>query len=79
MIMARDKVIAPPAAAPKPSPESDAAPTASAPEWLEVSGLDKPQAEQLLDWLEVHGFEQRQIVMGPDDLFVVRYRPRRPL
>jgi hypothetical protein len=48
----------------------------SGPAWLEVTGLSKPQAEQLLDWLEVNGFEQRQVVLGPDGSFVVRYRPR---
>ena len=49
------------------------------PEWLEVSGLGKPQAEQLLDWLEINGFEQRQVVLGADNAFVVRYRRREPL
>ena len=77
--MASEKVIAPPAAAPRTSPEAAAPAKAEEPEWLEVGGLGKPQAEQLLDWLEVNGYEQRQIVMGPDESFVVRYRPRGPL
>ena len=74
--MASEKVIAPPVVAPRTSPETVPAVEA---DWLEVSGLGKPQAEQLLDWLEVNGYEQRQIVMGPDESFVVRYRPRGPL
>ena len=77
--MASEKVIAPPAAVPKTSPQPAAPAKADDPGWLEVSGLGKPQAEQLLDWLEVNGFEQRQILMGPDNSFVVRYRPRGPL
>jgi hypothetical protein len=77
--MARDKVVAPPAAVPNASPGAATPAAADEPKWLEVSGLGKPQAEQLLDWLEAHGFEQRQILVGPDNLFVVRYRPRGPL
>jgi hypothetical protein len=76
--MASEKVIAPPAVAPKTFPAAAVA-KADEPEWLEVSGLGKPQAEQLLDWLEINGFEQRQILMGADESFVVRYRPRGPL
>jgi len=72
--MARDKVVTPPVVVPETSPAA-----ADEPEWHEMSGLTKPQAEQLLDWLEVHGFEQRQVVVGADKLFVVRYRPRGPL
>jgi hypothetical protein len=70
--MVSEKVVAPPWVAPK----AVARATTDGPEWLEVTGLGKPQAEQLLDWLEVNGFEQRQIAMGPDESFVVRYLPR---
>ena len=73
--MASEKVIARVVSPPKTSPGAAAAP-ADQPEWLEVGGLGKPQAEQLLDWLEVNGYEQRQIVMAPDNSFVVRYLPR---
>jgi hypothetical protein len=74
--MARDKVVTPPAAVPNSSPESADPATVIESDWLEVGGLSKPEAEQMLDWLEVNGFEQRQILVGPDNLFVVRYVPR---
>ena len=75
--MASEKMSAPVVIPPKTSPEAAAAPTpADPPEWLEVGGLGTPQAEQLLDWLEINGFEQRQIVVAPDNSFVVRYLPR---
>ena len=72
--MVSDKVVNPPVVVPETSSAK-----ASELEWLEVSGLAKRQAEDLLDWLENHGFEQRQVVVGTDNLFVVRYRPRGPL
>jgi hypothetical protein len=68
--MASENVIAPPAIALKAASER----VGSESEWLEVGGLCKPQAEQLLDWLETHGYEHRQIVIGLDESFVVRYR-----
>ena len=69
--MPSEELLAPPRVAPKAAP----APTAG-PVWLEATGLGRQQAEQLLDWLEVNGFEQRQVVLGPDGSFTVRYRPR---
>jgi hypothetical protein len=72
--MPSEELLAPPRVAPKASAPA----TTGGPGWLQVAGLGKPQAEQLLDWLEVNGFEQRQVVLGPDGSFVVRYRPRSP-
>jgi hypothetical protein len=72
--MPSEELLAPPWVAPKAVARAKTA----GPEWVEVAGLAKPQAEQLLDWLEVNGFEQRQVVLGADGSFVVRYRPRSP-
>jgi hypothetical protein len=74
--MASEKVLAPPQAPPKTSPVVCPSAPSDEPEWLEVSGLGKVEAERLLDWLEANGIEQRQVVVGANNLFVVRYRPR---
>jgi hypothetical protein len=44
--------------------------------WLEVSGLEKYQAEQLLDWLETNGYERRKVAVGAGGRMVVRYVAR---
>jgi hypothetical protein len=42
--------------------------------WDCCMGLDKTQAEMLLDWLEVHGYVRREIVYVEDKGFTVRWR-----
>jgi hypothetical protein len=75
--MASEKVVAPPAFLLRLHPRVIAPTTLDEFEWLEVAGLVKAEAEQLLDWLENHGFDQRQVAMGLDNAFVVRYRRSR--
>lgn len=48
-------------------------PAADAEGWEECSGLDKTEAEQLLDWLEASGCRHRQVALN-DDGFAVRWR-----
>jgi hypothetical protein len=38
-----------------------------------VTGLDKAQAEQLLDWLENHGYELWEVSMSANGRLAIRY------
>jgi hypothetical protein len=42
--------------------------------WGRCQGLDKVNAEMLLDWLEVHGFSQREVSYDENSGFTVRWR-----
>jgi hypothetical protein len=61
--------------APKDSPQSlphDAA--ADAEGWQCREGINKSEAERLLDWLEANGYSQRELSVGEDGCFTVRWR-----
>ena len=42
--------------------------------WNCCAGLDKTEAERLLDWLEAHGYAQREIAYIEEKGFTVRWR-----
>ena len=42
--------------------------------WDCCMGLDKTQAEMLLDWLEAHGYAQREVAYVEEKGFTVRWR-----
>lgn len=42
--------------------------------WISCTGLDKNQAETLLDWLEVQGCAPREVLYNEEKGFTVRWR-----
>jgi hypothetical protein len=42
--------------------------------WDRCEGLNKTEAERLLDWLEVQGYAQREVVYVEAQGFTVRWR-----
>jgi hypothetical protein len=41
---------------------------------VEVAGLTKEEAEELLDWLEANGCQHMELTLQTDERFAVRYR-----
>ncbi len=46
--------------------------------WERCEGLQKAEAEKLLDWLEAHGFSQREVSCTEEGKFTVRWRKQPP-
>jgi hypothetical protein len=68
---------APPALCRRPKdclPRVSARPGAPAVGTVTVSGLNKTEAEELLDWLEVNGHRDCELSHQADTGFVIRYR-----
>jgi hypothetical protein len=42
--------------------------------WERRERLNKSEAERLLDWLEANGYSQREVSLGKDGSFTVRWR-----
>lgn len=42
--------------------------------WERRERLNKSDAERLLDWLEANGYSQREVSLGEDGSFTVRWR-----
>jgi hypothetical protein len=42
--------------------------------WERCANLTKSEAERLLDWLEANGYSQKELLLGEDGSFTVRWR-----
>ena len=42
--------------------------------WERCVKLTKSEAERLLDWLEANGYSQKEVLLGEDGAFIVRWR-----